>query len=60
MDQATEVIIKLSTLEIQPALAIELDSDSSLALQFLKEKIVDKYFQTPCKANSGSVNGAHS
>ena len=60
MDQAAEVIIKLSALEIQQALAIELDSDSSQALQFLKKKIVDKYFQTPCKAYPGSVNGVPS
>lgn len=58
MGQATEVIIKLSALEIQQALAIELDSDSSQALQFIKEKIVGKYFQTPCKAHSGPGKGA--
>jgi hypothetical protein len=43
-----EVLIKLSAIEIQQALAIELDRDSSQALQFMKEKIVDKYFRAPC------------
>jgi len=43
----TEVLIKLSATEIQQALAIDLDRDSSQALQFIKEKIVDKYFQAP-------------
>lgn len=54
----TEVLIKLSAVEIQPALAIELDGDSSQALQFIKEKIVDKYFPAPCKLSSVSIKGA--
>jgi hypothetical protein len=53
-----EVLIKLSAIEIQQALAIELDRDSSQALQFMKEKIVDKYFRAPCKLSSLSINGA--
>jgi hypothetical protein len=53
-----EVLIKLSAIEIQQALAIELDRDSSQALQFMKEKIVDKYFRAPCKLSSNSINGA--
>ena len=44
-----EVIIKLSALEIQQALAIDRDGDSSQALQFIKEKIVEKCFEAPCK-----------
>ena len=43
----TEVLIKRSATEIQQALVIDLDRDSSQALQFIKEKIVDKYFQAP-------------
>ena len=53
-----EVLVKLSPIEIQQALAIDLDRGSSQALQFIKEKIVDKYFQTPCKLSSGSIKGA--
>jgi hypothetical protein len=53
-----EVLIKLSAIEIQPALAIDLDRDSSQALEFIKEKIVDKYFQAPCKLSSVSKKGA--
>ena len=54
----TKVLIKLSATEIQQALAIDLDRDSSQALQFIKEKIVDKYFQEPCKLSSVSIRGA--
>lgn len=53
----TEVLIKLSPVEIQQALAIELDRDPSQALQFIKEKIVDKYFRAPCKLSSVSMTG---
>jgi hypothetical protein len=53
----TEVLIKLSPIEIQQALAIELDRDPSQALQFIKEKIVDKYFRAPCKLSSVSIKG---
>jgi hypothetical protein len=53
-----EVLIKLSAIEIQQALAIELDRDPSQALQFIKEKIVDKYLQAPCKLSSVSLKGA--
>ena len=54
----TKILIKLSATEIQQALAIDLDRDSSQALQFIKEKIVDKYFQEPCKLSSVSIKGA--
>ena len=54
----TEVVIKLSPMEIQEALAIDLDRDSGQALQFIKEKIVDKYFQAPCKLSSVFLKGA--
>ena len=53
----TEVLIKLSPIEIQQALAIDLDRDPSQALQFIKEKIVDKYFRAPCKLSSASMTG---
>ena len=53
----TEVLIKLSPIEIQQALAIDLDRDPSQALQFIKEKIVDKYFRAPCKLSSVSMTG---
>jgi hypothetical protein len=54
----TEVLIKLSPIEIQQALAIELDRDPSQAFQFIKEKIIDKYFQKRCKLASVSLKGA--
>jgi hypothetical protein len=53
----TEVLIKLSPIEMQQALAIDLDRDPSQALQFIKEKIVDKYFRAPCKLSSVSMKG---
>jgi hypothetical protein len=53
----TEILIKLSPIEIQQALAIDLDRDPSQALQFIKEKIVDKYFRAPCKLSSVSMKG---
>jgi hypothetical protein len=55
MDSKADVIVKLSPIEIQQALAIDLDRDPSEALQFIKEKIVDKYFQAPCKLASVSI-----
>jgi hypothetical protein len=54
----TKVLIKLSAIEVQQALAIELDRDSSQALQFIQDKIVDKYFQAPCKLSSVYIKGA--
>jgi hypothetical protein len=54
----TEVLIKLSPVEIQQALAIDLDRDPTQAFQFIKEKIVDKYFQASCKLASVSVKGS--
>jgi hypothetical protein len=54
----TEVLIKLSAVEIQQALAIDLDRDSSQALQFIKEKIVGKFFQAPCKLSSVAIKVA--
>lgn len=54
----TEVLIKLSAIEIQQALAIDLDRDASQALDFIKGKIVDKYFQPTCKLSSVSIKGA--
>ena len=53
-----EVLIKLSGIESQPALAIDLDRDSSPALEFINGKIVGKYFQAPCKLSSVSIKGA--
>jgi hypothetical protein len=52
------VLIKLSPMEIQEALAIDLDRDPSQALQFIREKIVDQYFRAPCKLSSISIEGA--
>lgn len=49
MSLETEVFIRLSPLEIQRAMAIDLDEDFSQALQFIKEKIVDPCIKGPCK-----------
>jgi len=54
----TEVLIKLSPIEIQQALAIDLDRDPSLALQFIQEKIVKQYFRNPCRLASAGSKGA--
>jgi hypothetical protein len=54
----TEVLIKLSAIEIQQALAIDLDRDPFQALQFIRKKIVDKYFRAPCKLSAVSIKGA--
>ena len=51
----TEVLIKLSAVEIQPALAIELDRGLSQALQFIEGKIVVKCFQALYKLSSVSI-----
>jgi hypothetical protein len=58
MNPEAEVLIKLSPIEIQQALAIDLDRDPSQAFQFIKEKIVDKCFQASCKLASVSGKGA--
>jgi hypothetical protein len=49
MSPEAEVFIKLSPLEIQRAIGIDLDQDLSQALQFIKEKIVDPCIKGPCK-----------
>jgi hypothetical protein len=54
----TDVLIKLSPIEIQQALAIDLDRDPSQAFQFIKGKIVGKYFRAPCKLSSVSIKRA--
>jgi hypothetical protein len=54
----TEVLIKLSPIKIQQVLAIDLERDPSQALQFIREKIVDKYFRAPCKLSSVFIKGA--
>jgi hypothetical protein len=59
MYHPAEVIIKLSAIEIQKAMAIDLDEDPYQALQFIKEKIVDKCFQAPCKLDPGAMPAAY-
>jgi hypothetical protein len=49
-----EIVIKLGLAEIQQALSIDLNRDSDQALQFIKEKIVDKCFQPSCMRPSCS------
>jgi hypothetical protein len=53
-----ELHIKLSAIEVQQALAIDLDCDSFQALQFIKEKIIAKYFWVPCKRSSTYIKRA--
>jgi hypothetical protein len=54
----TEVLIKISANEIRQALAIDPDRDSSQALQVIRGKIADRYFQAPGKIASVSRKGA--
>ena len=42
MYESTEVIIRLSSGDVQQALAIWLDDDVQEALQFIKEKVVNQ------------------
>jgi len=58
MGPETEVLIKLSANEIQPALAIDPDRDPSQGLQVIREKIGDQYFPAPGKLSSVSRKGA--
>lgn len=53
--EGTEAIIRLSSDEVQQALAIWLDSDGERAIQFIKEKIVNKTLWTGCKRTKGSI-----
>jgi hypothetical protein len=45
MHLMTELILKLDAAEVQQVMAIYLDEDPEQALQFIKEKIVDKCAQ---------------
>ena len=54
----TEVLIKLSPIEIQQALAIDFGPDPSQTLQFIKANKVDKYFPAPGELTSVALNGA--
>jgi|GEM_PF-5615848 len=54
MNERTEVIIRLNLAEVQQALAIWLDDDVQQALQFIKEKVVNKTMQKSCKRSAGS------
>ena len=58
MGPEIEVLIKLSAIEIQQALVIDLDRDPSQGLQVIRGKIVNQYFQAPCKLSSVSIKGA--
>ncbi len=49
MSVIPEVVIKLGTVEVQQALAIDLDRDSEQALRFIAEKIVAKCFKPSCQ-----------
>jgi hypothetical protein len=55
MYESTEVIIRLSDIEVQQALTIWLDNDDEQAIRFIKEKIVDKTLRTTCKHPSASI-----
>jgi hypothetical protein len=54
MYESAEVIIRLNLVEIQQAWSIWLDNDAPEAVQFIKEKIVDKTMQKSCKRSAGS------
>lgn len=52
MYESTEVVIRLSRVEVQEALAIWLDNDAEQALQLIKEKIVDKTVRAACRGSA--------
>jgi hypothetical protein len=54
MYENAEVIIRLNNVEIQQAMAIWLDDDAQQALEFIKEKVVDKTAQAACKRSAVS------
>ena len=54
MYENAEVIIRLSSAEVQQVLGIWLDDDAQQALWFIKEKFVDKTVQKSCKRSAGS------
>jgi hypothetical protein len=53
MYDSNEVIIRLSSFEVQQALGIWLDNDAKQALGFIKEKVVDKTVRAACKRSAG-------
>lgn len=55
MYKSTETIIRLSSSEVQQALAIWLDSDGEQAIRFIKEKIVNKNLAAACKRPEDSI-----
>jgi hypothetical protein len=54
MNENTEVVIRLNTVEVQQAVAIWLDEDAQQAVRFIKEKVVDKTVQAGCKGSAVS------
>jgi hypothetical protein len=59
MYHPAKVIIKLSAIEIQKAMAIDLNEDSFQARQFIKKKIVDQCFQAPSRLDPGAMPGSY-
>ena len=55
MYESGEAFIRLSSVEVQQALAIWLDSDTEQAIQFIKEKIVNKTNGNACKRSANPV-----
>ena len=55
MYEGTEAIIRLSSGEVQQALAIWLDSDGEQAIRFIKEKIVKRISGVTCKGSANPV-----
>ncbi len=53
MYESAEVIIRLDSADVQQALGIWLDDDAQQAVNFIKEKIVDKIVRITCKASAG-------
>lgn len=55
MYEGTEAIIRLSSGGVQQALAIWLDKDGEQAIQFIKQKIVNKTNGVACKRSANPV-----
>jgi hypothetical protein len=54
MYENAEVIIRLSRAEVQQVLGIWLDDEAQQALQFIKEKVVDKTVPKSGKRSAGN------
>jgi hypothetical protein len=53
MYESAEIIIRLDSAEVQQALGIWLDEDAQQAVDFIREKIVNRVVRNTCKSSAG-------